>query len=65
MLAEIGGYVGLLLGVSLFKLADINNFFIDWVISNNVTDEDDKENKSGKKPSPFDAVMARGTSWHM
>ena len=30
MLAEIGGYVGLLLGVSLFKMAEINNYVIDW-----------------------------------
>ncbi len=29
MLAEIGGYVGLLMGVSLFKLVDVNNFCLD------------------------------------
>ena len=29
MVAEIGGYVGLLLGVSLFKLAQVNNMLID------------------------------------
>ena len=29
MLAEIGGYVGLLLGVSLFNVASINNVLID------------------------------------
>ena len=32
MLAEIGGYVGLLLGVSVFKIADINNICIDWYV---------------------------------
>lgn len=41
MLAEIGGYVGLLLGVSLFKLAEINNAFIDWYVENKVVVEDD------------------------
>ena len=30
MVAEIGGYVGLLLGVSLFKIAEVNNVFLDW-----------------------------------
>ena len=29
MIAEVGGYVGLLLGVSLFKLADVMNFVIE------------------------------------
>ena len=29
MLAEIGGYVGLLLGVSLFNLSSLNNVLID------------------------------------
>ena len=38
MLAEIGGYVGLLLGVSLFKLADINNLVLDWVLENRIID---------------------------
>ena len=28
--AEMGGYIGLFLGVSLFKLADVNSFFLDW-----------------------------------
>ncbi len=30
MIAEIGGYVGLLMGVSLFKLAEVNNFCLDF-----------------------------------
>jgi hypothetical protein len=30
MVAEIGGYVGLLMGVSLFKIAHANNVVIDW-----------------------------------
>lgn len=29
MVAEIGGYVGLLMGVSLFKLAEVNNHLLD------------------------------------
>lgn len=31
MVAEIGGYVGLLLGVSVFKVADVNNVFLDYL----------------------------------
>ena len=31
MMAEIGGYVGLLMGVSLFKVVDINNFVLDYI----------------------------------
>ena len=29
MIAEVGGYVGLLLGISLFKLADVMNALIE------------------------------------
>ncbi len=29
MLAEIGGYVGLLLGISLFNVSTVNNHIID------------------------------------
>lgn len=43
MVAEIGGYVGLLLGVSLFKLADINNFFLDYAIEKNEEQENSKQ----------------------
>jgi len=33
MVAEIGGYVGLLLGISLFKLGSYNNYLIDYYVS--------------------------------
>ena len=45
MFAEIGGYVGLLLGVSLFKLADINNSVLDWVMENRVYEVSDKNSE--------------------
>ncbi len=31
MIAEIGGYVGLLLGISLFNVSSVNNAIIDYV----------------------------------
>ncbi len=31
MMAEIGGYVGLLLGFSLYNLSEINNTLIDFL----------------------------------
>ena len=46
MLAEIGGYVGLLLGVSLFKLADFNNMAIDYMVENQVADLEDTKQMS-------------------
>ena len=46
MVAEIGGYVGLLLGVSLFKLADINNVCIDWFASKEEDEADDYSSKA-------------------
>ena len=30
LLAEIGGYVGLLMGVSIFNITKANDIFIDW-----------------------------------
>lgn len=38
MLAEIGGYVGLLLGMSLFKLTEMNDILIDWYLMKMVKD---------------------------
>ena len=34
MAAEIGGYVGLLLGASLVNLGQINNFLLDYFFGN-------------------------------
>ena len=45
MLAEIGGYVGLLLGASLFKLANINNVCIDWFALKAKNVREDFENR--------------------
>ncbi|XP_059098535.1 uncharacterized protein LOC131892719 [Tigriopus californicus] len=39
MLAEIGGYVGLLLGMSLFKLTEMNNILIDWYMTKSARDK--------------------------
>ena len=63
MVAEIGGYVGLLLGVSLFKIADVNNVFIDWCVGSEREKEkearDDVNNKVNHLSTP-----AR-TAFHM
>lgn len=31
MVAEVGGYMGLLLGISIFQLTNINNIFLNWL----------------------------------
>ncbi len=48
MLAEIGGYVGLLLGASVFKLAYINNDVLDWVEQNRIIDVEESYKRQGK-----------------
>ena len=45
MIAEIGSYVGLLLGVSLFKLADINNTVLDWYMENKIAEVEEVEGR--------------------
>ena len=49
MVAEIGGYVGLLMGVSLFKLADINNLCIDYYAAKK-EEEEHQEGWAEQKP---------------
>lgn len=49
MLAEIGGYVGLLLGVSLFNLGHINNVIIDWAFQ---SEEDKRKAKEFEANNP-------------
>ncbi len=44
MVAEIGGYVGLLMGVSLFKIAYVNNLFIDYLMAR---DESSRSSRDG------------------
>ena len=54
MIAEIGGYVGLLLGVSLFKLADINNTVLDWYMENKIAQVEEEEEKKRSSQSQHD-----------
>ena len=66
MIAEIGGYVGLLLGVSLFKIADINNVFIDWCTRNEADESDESEkNKKKKRISHVPVVVNPQRTFHM
>ena len=57
MVAEIGGYVGLLLGVSLFKLTEANNIFIDWYSQRNKYDAEvsNQGNKSKEDIATIDS----------
>lgn len=64
MVAEIGGYVGLLLGVSLFKLADINNVFIDWYASK-ASDEEEWEKDHQNKVQRFTRADQKGSSLYI
>ena len=50
MAAEIGGYVGLLLGASLVNLGQINNFILDYMYGNNPELTQERMRKMLKSP---------------
>ncbi len=62
MLAEIGGYVGLLMGVSLFKLAEINNLCIDYYATRKELDKEEEEGRFSGRTRSF-SIVRNGPSY--
>ena len=57
MVAEIGGYVGLLLGISLFNLAHVNNALIDIAVKTCCGKDSSDDNQEAKLQREKDSNM--------